>query len=153
MSDNPNRFDLFGMTVSDSNGQGNYAEMFMTTGLSKKEAFDLSNLIMRTYIDSRKEATALTNFLSQCIFTKNTAGLQDLQNHLTAKAAIKGAARTYALQFGTGTLAPDTILDITDSKVSGLRRMFRRNKKYDNQNNGHQPPVLNRPSGQDESYM
>ena len=128
-ADNPNRFDIFGMTTGGGDNF-NPAELFMTPGLNKSDAKDLTKLIMRSVFESRDEVTKFTNFLSKCLRTGNMDGVEDAKHHLTGKAAIKGRASSLGLQFGTGTIAPDVILDTTDSSIKGrLGKVFRRDRR------------------------
>lgn len=130
------------MTTSGGNGN-DHADIFMDPGLNKKDATDLMRLIRGGIFESIEEINNLVIFYSKCVRTGNMDGIRDIANKENAKAALKGRAADLTLMYGTQTIAPDVILDTTNGNSNGkLSRLFRRNKRTDNNNrNGYHTPV------------
>lgn len=104
------------------NGYHNPSEIFMTPGSTPGTASDLEKILMKSYIDDRDEAVAITNLASRCYYLNNDMGLQDLIIFLSAKASIRGAARTYGLQASVVAIAPDVLQTVTDGRRSNNNR-------------------------------
>jgi len=114
----------------------NPSEIFMTPGTST--ASDVEKILLKSYIDDRDDAIAITNLASRCIYLNNQMGLADLNIFLCAKAAIKGGARTYGLQASTNAIAPDTLNTFSGGGQPGKnggRSVFGRIKDRATRNN------------------